>query len=263
MSQDNKHVTANIHLLLYYGSFSKSTYAFRTQELFDMARDDVLRLCRTPPLLSFLAGWVVACFVARLRIDIQIGGIDLLVLWLNSSWMHWRSSSTVFTTEQLSVLQDSLFATAFTSRLCRLLSRMATKEKQTFLKYHLQELLPKILRHLKEEEDQNKKVASAKAQRSGQQAPLLGSRLQTPNRNLKPLRPSPKPLTTISPTLTVRWNPTLGSQLPGHCTEVGPSHCQHQLRGKPPRVNKLRTAAGNSAMLRSVRRMPGYRPGYR
>jgi hypothetical protein len=43
--------------LQYYGSFSKSHYAFRTQEWFNLARGDVLRLCRTLPLVSFLLGW--------------------------------------------------------------------------------------------------------------------------------------------------------------------------------------------------------------
>jgi hypothetical protein len=34
-----------------------SSYAFRTQEWFNLARDDVVRLRRTPPLVSFLVGF--------------------------------------------------------------------------------------------------------------------------------------------------------------------------------------------------------------
>jgi hypothetical protein len=76
--------------------------------------------------------------------------------------------------EQLSVLQDSLFATAFTSHLSRLPSRMATKEKLAFLKAHPEELSPNILRQLKEEivAQKTNKVAdeaSTKAKGSGQQ----------------------------------------------------------------------------------------------
>jgi hypothetical protein len=44
--------------LHYYRSFSKSSYALRTQEWFNLTRDDVLRLCRTPPVISFLVGWL-------------------------------------------------------------------------------------------------------------------------------------------------------------------------------------------------------------
>jgi hypothetical protein len=33
--------------------------AFRTQEWFNLAREDVLRLRRTPPLVSFLVSWLV------------------------------------------------------------------------------------------------------------------------------------------------------------------------------------------------------------
>jgi hypothetical protein len=41
------------HVLLF-----KSSYAFRTQEWFNLARDDVVRLRRTAPLVSFF-GWLV------------------------------------------------------------------------------------------------------------------------------------------------------------------------------------------------------------
>jgi hypothetical protein len=43
-------------LILFTWTFSNSSYAFRMQEWFNLARDDVLRLRRTPPLVSFLVG---------------------------------------------------------------------------------------------------------------------------------------------------------------------------------------------------------------
>jgi hypothetical protein len=39
----------------------KSSYAFRTQEWFNLARDDVVRLRRTPPLV-WLVGWLGKMF---------------------------------------------------------------------------------------------------------------------------------------------------------------------------------------------------------
>jgi hypothetical protein len=60
------------------------------------------------------------------------------------------------------VLQDSLFATAFTSHLSLFPSHMATKEKLAFLMSKLKELSPNILQQLKEEiVAQKKKKAAA------------------------------------------------------------------------------------------------------
>jgi hypothetical protein len=47
--------------LLYLRFLFKSSYAFRTQEWFNLARDDVVRLRRTPPLVSFFGWWLVGC----------------------------------------------------------------------------------------------------------------------------------------------------------------------------------------------------------
>jgi len=53
LSQEDKPVSVSIPQLLYYGSFSSSRYAFRTQEWFNLARNNVLYLRTTPPLVSF------------------------------------------------------------------------------------------------------------------------------------------------------------------------------------------------------------------
>jgi hypothetical protein len=39
--------------------FTISSYALRTQEWSNLARDGVSRLRKTPPLVSFLVGWLV------------------------------------------------------------------------------------------------------------------------------------------------------------------------------------------------------------
>jgi hypothetical protein len=38
--------------------FTISSNAFRTQEWLNLARDDVWRLRKTPPLVNFLVGWL-------------------------------------------------------------------------------------------------------------------------------------------------------------------------------------------------------------
>jgi hypothetical protein len=56
-SQDNKHIRVSISpVTLFKVPFSNFSYAFRRQEWFNLAREDVLRLRRTPPLVSFLVG---------------------------------------------------------------------------------------------------------------------------------------------------------------------------------------------------------------
>jgi hypothetical protein len=47
------------HILSYCSKAFSSNYryAFRTQEWFNLATDDVLRLRRTPPLVSWFTGW--------------------------------------------------------------------------------------------------------------------------------------------------------------------------------------------------------------
>jgi hypothetical protein len=79
------------------GSFSNPSYAFRAQEWFDPARDDVLGLRGTPPLVSFLAGSLLSFFFRKqfilfmrlipfqiysvnLRYLISINGYDIISL---------------------------------------------------------------------------------------------------------------------------------------------------------------------------------------
>jgi hypothetical protein len=56
ISQYNKPVSSSISPVTVHGFFSSSSYMFRMQEWFNLARYDVLGLRRTPPLVSFLVG---------------------------------------------------------------------------------------------------------------------------------------------------------------------------------------------------------------
>jgi hypothetical protein len=46
-------------VLVYKAPFTISSNAFRTQEWSDLSRDNVLRLLKTLPLVSFLFGWLL------------------------------------------------------------------------------------------------------------------------------------------------------------------------------------------------------------
>jgi hypothetical protein len=63
-SQDKKPVSVSMCLVIVHKAvFSNSSNAFRTQGWFDLARDDVLRLHRTLPLVSYfwVVGWLIDC----------------------------------------------------------------------------------------------------------------------------------------------------------------------------------------------------------
>jgi hypothetical protein len=59
VSQDNNPVSVSIsQVIVYKAPFTNSSCAFRMQEWSILTRDDVLHLCRTLPLVSFLVGWL-------------------------------------------------------------------------------------------------------------------------------------------------------------------------------------------------------------
>jgi hypothetical protein len=62
-SQDSKPVSVTISSdTVLKALFFCSINAFRTQEWFNLATDDVLRLRKTPPLVTILLGWLLAWF---------------------------------------------------------------------------------------------------------------------------------------------------------------------------------------------------------
>jgi hypothetical protein len=68
-SQDNNPVSVSIsQVIVYKAPFTISSHAFRRQKWSNLARDSVLRLHKTPPLVSFLVCWLlVPCFPGGLR----------------------------------------------------------------------------------------------------------------------------------------------------------------------------------------------------
>jgi hypothetical protein len=71
LDQDNKPVSVSTPPVTVHGSFPNSSYAFRTLQWFNLAREDVLRLCIIPPLTSLL----VALVVRRTRLEVSLGSV--------------------------------------------------------------------------------------------------------------------------------------------------------------------------------------------
>jgi hypothetical protein len=64
-SQDNNPISVSISLIIVCKApFTNSSHVFLTQEWYNLARDDVLRLRKTPPLVRLL-GWLVGTHRGR------------------------------------------------------------------------------------------------------------------------------------------------------------------------------------------------------
>jgi hypothetical protein len=62
LQQDNKPVTVSTPSdTIFMALFSNSSYAFSTQQWIKLARNGILSLRETPPLVIFLVGWLVSC----------------------------------------------------------------------------------------------------------------------------------------------------------------------------------------------------------
>jgi hypothetical protein len=113
---------------------------------------------------------------------------------------------------------------------------MIGEEELAFLKTHLGELFPAVLRQLKRyivaEKKRREAEAAAKAKGSGErptghpsgrQPGSAGGRLQSPRRPPpEPQWASAKPTSWTRPTRAVPWNLPLGARRPGNCPEPGP-----------------------------------------
>jgi hypothetical protein len=145
----------------------------------------------------------------------------------------------------------------------------STEEELAFLRAHLAELCPTVLKQLKRENMDEKKrreaEVPAKAKWSGANDPLaspVGAKPAVPGtRLLSPTRPPepPRPTSWTRPTGAARWNQPPGARRPGQCPGADPRFCLHRQRALPPKTrwvnqpppgtNKQCLTAGNFAAL--------------
>jgi hypothetical protein len=149
---------------------------------------------------------------------------------------------------------------------------MSGEEELAFLKPHLDEVFPAVLRHLKRdivaEKKRRKAEAAANAKRSGERPtgqtsgrkPVSAGGGETSVSQKAPRATAGKRKANELDSSDSGGSVETATKRPGHCQEPGTRLGLHRQRENPPKTRCLNPplpAAGNSATLRLARRTPG------